>query len=288
MLYDAASPAALEAAVAVTDAIRAELVRSERWDVYMDREEVGRRRRVRLSVSPDIEAAIRAGRALEVEKVVCGAVTAATANVTKTETKRGVSYSLTASATIRHVLADVRSGKVEVDVVLSGTSRDTSSTPFSTSRIAEAIQRSTAETARLFVRRLVPDVEGVVLAKITVDSRPLLLISLGKAQGLGPEMDLEFLRQETVLDDAGKPVIGPAGEPVTVRRKVAALMRSDHKRPTPCVGQPRTIHEDTAEVEVGYYHSEFLGRRFEMRREAIDAVRVGDTVRPIARPDDIR
>jgi len=39
---------------------------------------------------------------------------------------------------------------------------------------------------------------------------------------------------------------------------------------------------------VGYYHSEFLGRRFEMRREALDAVRVGDTVRPIARPDDIR
>lgn len=286
-MYAAATPAAREIAAALSDAVRAELSAAGRFEVFMavDTGPVGRR--IRLSTTPPVEDAVRLGRSLGVEKVVCGVVRDASASVSRSESKKTTTYTLNATVTVQHLLVDVASLKVESDVVLTRTARESRSSPYLETSISEVLKRLAAQTAQLFVRRLVPDIEGTVLARITVDGKPRLLISLGARHGLGPVMDLEFARMEQVMDENGKPVTGPDGQPVLVRRKVSAIMRPDHKQPTVCVGQPRSIQDQTAEVEVGYYHNVFLGRKFEFRREAMDAIRVGDLVRPVPRPDDI-
>lgn len=269
------------------ECIRAELAGTGRWDLYLDPRSSETRRRIRVATMLDVADAVRAGRALGVEKVVTGQVTSADANVRKSESRKSTTYTLTATVTVRHVMVDVATGRPEREEVITASSRDTSASPPSRTLELDHLRRACADTARRFVRMLVPAVEGKVLAKIPGKDMPLVLVSLGRGHGVGTDHDWEFYRLEPILDENGAPVIKPDGEKATALRKVAAIMRPDHKKPTPCVGHARTVHEDTAELEVGYYRGEFLGRRFEARKPAVDAIEVGDIVRPVARPTDV-
>ncbi|MDQ3813618.1 MAG: hypothetical protein M3347_06670 [Armatimonadota bacterium] len=154
--------------------------------------------------------------------------------------------------------------------------------------IDDLVLKASRGTVQGFVRQLVPEVEGQVVGK----NRRSILINLGKAHGVGLDVDFTFYRWVEVRDAAGQVPTDPeTGQPL--RRKVPIQLRPSpkHKEPFPVIGRPVQIDDSVTAVNLGYNGSGgFFGPEYEFkpRDNFLAEIREGDIAVLTPRPPDAK
>lgn len=229
--------------------------------------------------------ALEAGRRLGLDFIVYGDVESATTDMERIETEvkekcgkfksLNVKYVAKVRASIHHVAIDVKAAKI-----LKETRDVLSREETLHSRPGDGVWRSmlsriAGTTSQRFVRNLVPERKGRVLA---VREDGTLVLNLGRVDGVGEDTDFWFERVETVRDKLGAEVLDETGQALVRRVSVTAAPSSKHK-PMNSAGRPLQIEDEFTIVSVGYRGSGgFLGldNKFKTSDVMGRAIRVGD------------
>jgi hypothetical protein len=228
------------------------------------------------------EEAVQVGRELGLDYLIYGNVERATSDVDRTETETGkgrnkhckISYSARTELTVHHVAVDVRSGQVWKDWRDKDCRTWSSDCYPSRSEFRASFLKSVDSTATAWVRQIVPDRRGRIVSR----GNGVVVIDLGRRDGVGMDTDFTFLKEDVLRDEAGLPLRDSKGRTFPHESQLRVAPSEDHD-PGPIYGRPVTIEDDCSVVKVGYKGSGgFLGleTKFKENPRCLEALQVGD------------
>lgn len=228
------------------------------------------------------EEAVEVGRELGLDFLIYGNVERAWTDVDRCETETGkgrnrhceVTYNAKTELTVHHVAVDVQSGRVWRDWRDKDCRAWTSSCYPDRSDFRSSFLRSVNSTAAAWVRQIVPDRRGRIVSR----GEGVVVIDLGRRDGVGMDTDFTFKQPDVLRDAAGNPLRDPDGRTFPNESAVRAAPSGEHD-PGPIFGRPVTVQDDYCVVKVGYRGSGgFLGLETKFRENAkcLEALRVGD------------
>jgi hypothetical protein len=276
---------ARELNLSVANAVSSALSKASRFTLLdsstLDAVSIEYRPRYQDSVdTPD--AAVEAGRRLRVDYVLFGNVENVSSSLCREESEyehKGrrectVTWKSKVEVTVHHVAVDVRSGEIWKEWRDCQTREDSGSYPPSNSDWRRMFSKAADRTASAWVRQLVPYRQGKVIAR----GNGVLVINLGRVDGVGTDTDFSFTREETLRDISGAPIRDEDGDLLIRQTAIQAAPSGDHK-PGPVFGRPVEIQDTFCTVKVGYRGSGgFLGLDTKLKENAncLAAVQVGD------------
>lgn len=291
MAYDLGDPG-----LTVANCVSTALTKSGRFDVYerQQLETLLQQQQIDLSGPVDPETAVKVGKMAGVQYVVYGEVESATPDVRVRgyqgyEGERVVNYDAEVQVTVHHVVTNVETGqKWKESRDRAAVSQSFRGNPPDGERLKELCARACEQTVSRFVGQLVPVVEGQVLGR---DGK-LVIVSLGKRQGVGLDVDIAFYRWKELRNSSGEVIKDPkSGEPLRMKEPVA-INNHQSKESRPCIGRPSQIEDAHCLVEVGCYekkHSLFSSRTEFERCDGDSAdIKDGDVAVITPRPPDVK
>jgi len=198
-------------------------------------------------------------------------------------------YETKVEVAVLHVATNTRDGAVWRQTSVEKTASKTFYDDEPDERdVDDLVFKTARDTGRGFVRQLVPAVEGKVIGK----NLQTVVVGMGRADGVGLDVDFTFYRLIEMRDAAGQVLTDPqTGQPL--RRKVAIQLRPTpkHREPFPVIGRPVQVEDAFTTVSLGYNGSGgFFGPEFEFkpRDNFITEIREGDIVVMTPRPADAK
>jgi hypothetical protein len=224
----------------VANCVSTALTKSGRFEVY-ERQQLRtllEQQKIDLSGPVDPETAVRVGKMAGVQYVTYGEVESATPDVRvrqyqdKKTGQTWRTYDAEVQVTIHYVVTNVETGQKWKEVrERADASNSFDGNPPDGESLKGLCARACEQTVKSFVRQLVPTVEGQVLGK----NGRLVIVSLGKQQGVGLDVDITFYRWKEIRNSAGEPIKDPkSGEPLRVKEPVA-INHHGSKESRPCI-----------------------------------------------------